>query len=42
MKDYMNYVITSYIINDIVMSGFALYVAYSYFKTKKKLNEKAK
>lgn len=40
MKDYSAFVIASYIVNDFVLSGFAIYVLYQYFKIKKKFNEK--
>ncbi len=40
MKDYSVFVIISYIVNDLILSGFAMYALCQYFKIKKRFNEK--
>lgn len=40
MKDYSSFVVISYVINDLLISGFAIYYIFQFIKIKKALNEK--
>ncbi len=40
IANYSHFVMAAYVVNDLAMSGFALYVLYQYFSLKKKSDVK--